>query len=253
MSQSAPASALPLFYRQPEPLSPAQHGELKVRDGNLSFAADTAYVPVMTSEFAFASRDYPLLFAARTAAPIALVGLRERNLFLDGGDWLADTYVPAYVRRYPFTTVRMEDDGQGNGGFVMVVDAACDRFGADEGMALFENGEPSFYTRQVMQFCEQFHLDALATEAFSAALMAQEGLLIDRRADVTLPSGEKLGVDGFRVVDPERFAALDEATVADWHRKGWLALIHFHLASLERFQNLLRRQAALTPPSANAA
>ena len=68
-------------------------------------------------------------------------------------------------------------------------------------------------------------------------------LLIDRRADATLPDGRKLGLDGFQVIDTERFANLDEAVVLDWHRRGWLALVHFHLASLERFGALLTLQA----------
>ena len=72
----------------------------------------------------------------------------------------------------------------------------------------------------------------------ASALRAQ-GLLIDRRADVTLPDGRKLGLDGFQIIDTDQFAKLDEAVVLDWHRKGWLALVHFQLASLERFGALL--------------
>jgi len=35
------------------------------------------------------------------------------------------------------------------------------------------------------------------------------------------------------------FAQLPDALVADWHRKGWLALIYAHLGSLVRFRALL--------------
>jgi hypothetical protein len=49
---------------------------------------------------------------------------------------------------------------------------------------------------------------------------------------------------GFQVVDQARFTALPDTVVLDWHRKGWLALVHFHLASLERFVDLLAREGA---------
>ncbi len=49
----------------------------------------------------------------------------------------------------------------------------------------------------------------------------------------------KLAVAGFQVVDPKRFAELPEEKVITWHRNGWLGLVHFHLASLERFADLL--------------
>lgn len=77
-------------------------------------------------------------------------------------------------------------------------------------------------------------------------------LLIDRRADATLPDGRKLGLEGFQIVDAEKFAGLADDVVLDWHRKGWLALVHFHLSSLERFSALLTLQAARAsapPPS----
>ncbi len=44
------------------------------------------------------------------------------------------------------------------------------------------------------------------------------------------------------MVDVEKFVALPEATVVEWHRSGWLALIHQHLMSLGRFNDLTRRQ-----------
>lgn len=41
----------------------------------------------------------------------------------------------------------------------------------------------------------------------------------------------------------EKFAALPDATVVQWHRSGWLALVHQHLMSLGRLNDLTRRQA----------
>lgn len=46
------------------------------------------------------------------------------------------------------------------------------------------------------------------------------------------------------VWDREKFASLPEAIVIDWHKKGWLALVHHHFALLERFQHLLELAGA---------
>jgi len=245
------ASALPLFYRDPQPLSAAQHGAWRLKDGDAAFAADTPFVPVVVSEIAAAARSYPIVFSAGEGAqPVAVLGLEQRNLFVADGRWTDEAYVPAYVRRYPFgfiATVNPE-------GFALAIDAASERVArsGEEGTALFDADQPAKLTQDAMAFCNTFQSEAAATRAFGDALRAQN-LLIDRRADATLPDGRKLGLDGFQVVDTERFANLDEAVVLDWHRRGWLALVHFHLASLERFGALLTLQAQATTPAEPAA
>jgi hypothetical protein len=115
----------------------------------------------------------------------------------------------------------------------------------DQGAALFENGAPSALTKQVLEFCAAFGREVDLTALFTTALKEKD-LLIDRRADATLPDGRKLGLDGFQIVDAEKFNALDDETVVAWHRQGILALVHFHLASLDRFRALLDRQALLS-------
>lgn len=238
----------PLFYRALAPLDSVAHADWRLLPGDASFAAETPFVPIVTGEMAAAVRSYPVVFAADSAQPIAVLGLERRNLFVTEGVWTADAYIPAYVRRYPFaflSTVNPE-------GFALAIDTGSDRVARDgtEGAPLFEDGKPADLTRQALAFCDAFQAEAAATRAFADALVAHD-LLVDRRADATLPDGRTLGLDGFRVVDPAKFAALADDVVLDWHRKGWLALVHFHLASLDRFQALLALQAAsgVTVPS----
>src|SRR6185312_16519946 len=96
-TDTAAPAALPLFYREVQPLHSQLHGSWRLRDGDASFAAETPFVPIVTGEFAAAARDYPIVFAADTAQPIAVLELELRNLFVADGNW-ADAYVPAYVR-----------------------------------------------------------------------------------------------------------------------------------------------------------
>lgn len=230
--------SLPLFFRDPQPVTHASHATARVKNGDVSFAAGSACGPITLGEFAHACRDYPILFAASTAAPVALWGLDRDNLFVTEGKWDSRAYIPAYVRRYPFSTVRLEEDR----GFALAVDGGSDRLvhGGDDGVALFDGEAPSDFTKSLMIFCEQFHADALGTEAFSRALMQQD-VLVERRADITLPDGSKAGVNGFRIADPQRLAALPDSVVIEWHRRNWLPAIHFHLLSLSRFEDLMAR------------
>jgi hypothetical protein len=240
---ASPASQRPLFYREPQPLSPAGHLTWRLKQGDVSFAADSPFVPIVTNEFAAAQRCYPIVFAAADATPVAVLGLEHRNLFVTDGAWSEDAYIPALVRRYPFGVMSTPRPEQ----FVLAIDAGSDRIarGGEEGVALFEEGKPSALTQQAIRFCEAFQAESRATRTFAEALIAQK-LLIDRRADATLNDGRKLGLGGFQIIDAQKFAKLDDAVVLQWHRTGWLALAHFHLASLERFSALVARQSART-------
>lgn len=241
-TEQAQPFRLPPFYQAPEPLHAKLHGTWRLKDGDASFAAQTPYVPIVVGEMVAAANCYPIVFAGEEAQPLAVLGLEHNNLFVDSGAWHADSYVPAYVRRYPFGFIATGEDRN----FVLAVDAASARIvrSGEEGRPLFDDGKPSELTRQALEFCETFQMEAAATKEYGKALQAQ-GLLIERRADITLPDGRKYGLDGFRVVDAEKFTALPDKIIIEWHRKGYLAWTHFHLASLDRFRALLQRQKNL--------
>jgi hypothetical protein len=240
----ASASNLPLFYQRPEAVSEAAHGDLRLRPGTFEFAAAVNAVPVMTSEFAQASRVFPLVFAAIDGTPAALLGLERDNLFVADGQWAEGVYSPAYIRRYPFALMHtVQPDG-----FALAVDVASDRVarGGAEGEPLYADGKPTELTLRALQFCDAMRIEHAASQAFSEELKASE-MLTDRKADINLPNGRKLSLTGFQVIDAERLAALADDKVVEWHRKGWLALAHAHLASLDRFTDLLQRQTAREP------
>ncbi len=236
------ASPLPLFYRKPMVLRTEAHARWRLKEGDVAFAARTPFVPIVLGEIGEAGRSYPVVFAgdADAPVPVAILGLSDgANLFVDGGTWAEGHYVPAYVRRYPFGFVPVP----GSDRFVLALDTASDRLVREggEGVPLFEAERPSQVTSQALRFCEAYQAEAAATQAFVAALQEQ-GLLVDKRANATLADGKRYALDGFRVVDPDRFGDLHPDTVVDWHRKGWLALVNLHLASLARLSALMERQ-----------
>ncbi|MGY0798535.1 SapC family protein [Lysobacter sp. A286] len=234
------ASALPLFYRKPTVLHSETHASWRLKDGDTAFAASTPYVPIVIGEIGEASRSYPVVFAGDTLLPVVILGLCEgENLFVEESTWAPEHYVPAYVRRYPFGFVSIPQSER----FALALDTASERVvrEGEEGMPLFEEGGPSHLTGQALQFCEAYQAEFVGTQSFVAALRDHD-LLIDKRADATLADGRRYALDGFQVVDPDRFRDLDQATIVDWHRKGWLSLVSLHLASLGRLSALMERQ-----------
>jgi hypothetical protein len=239
---AAPAQASgPLFYRNPLPLQSDKHASWRLRPGSLAFAAETNAIPAVIGEFGMAAQHFPILFTGQDAAPIVAVGLTRSNLFVQDGKWADDTYAPAYLRRYPF--VFMQSDDEGN--FLLALDADSEQVnqgGSDEGEPLFVDGKATELVDNAMKFCADFTREYEQTRQFSAALLAQD-LLVERSIDVTLNNGEKMSVNGFHVVDVEKFAKLPDNIVVEWFRNGWLALIHHHLSSLSRFNALVKRQS----------
>lgn len=238
----------PLFYRQPELLTAAQHADLRLCSGGYGFAWDANAIPLTVIEFGPAMRHYPVVFAAGDGFPVAILGLDRRNSFVDGDAWAPDCYVPAYARRYPFVFVDRSQDS-----FVLAIDRAAPHFAPDgAGQPLFADGKPTGLVENVLTFCRDFHGAHIQTDAFVEALLTQD-LLVDQHADARLDSGQALMLRGFKIVDRTKFEALSDELILDWHRKGWLALVHFHFLSLDRFADLLAHAEKNTDAAKTAA
>ncbi|MBF0310890.1 MAG: SapC family protein, partial [Magnetococcales bacterium] len=98
----------PVLYNNPIPLNKKDFSSVGIRTWTkgLSFAKGAHQVPALCSEFAVGCLHYPIVFARDSAGlviPLFLLGYREgENLYLDKqGKWRV-SYVPSYVRRYPF-------------------------------------------------------------------------------------------------------------------------------------------------------
>lgn len=242
-SESGDASGLPLFYAEPRPLTAGRHGKLGIADGaNYGFAGKCNAIPLNAQEFVQASRDYPVVFAeAPPHLPMAICGLRDDvNLFVDAaGDWAADVYVPAYVRRFPFIFLERPDVEE----LVLCVEEGAGVLSETTERPLFDaDGTASAFTDRAVEFCRTFHQQHRATRRFAEAL-AERGLLRENTTELQLPEGRSLNIKGFRTVDPQAFDALPDDVFLDWRRRGWLAPIYPHLASVGNWASLVRRAA----------
>lgn len=230
--------SLPMFYSAPRPLDRVKDAKLKIsRPKHFNFANGTNAIPLLIDEFPMAAAYYPIVFAAGPQpVPAAVVGLKnDSNLFLEQtGQWLNGAYLPAYVRRYPF--ILMDDPEQKQ--FVLCIDDKSDMLGENGEYALFENDQPSQFTKSAMEFCAALRQQGDATDAFVGALR-EHNLLIPNDAQIDLRDGSRLQLSGFLVIDPQKFDALPDSIILQWRKKGWLGLVYAQLLSSHRWQNLV--------------
>jgi SapC len=236
-----------LFYERPVPLNPTRHQglSLAMRPDHHRFAAHTHQVPLTGTEFTDAARDMPVLFAQDEQGHWSAHGLLsvrpDENLFVDAqGRWAAGSYLPAFVRRYPFVLAEAAP-GQP---MAVCLDEACTGLNrAQVGDALLDPlGEPTDFLRSAMAFLQQFHAEAERTQAFIARLRSLQ-LLVPKPVTATV-AGLPHQIDGLWRVDVDRYRALPDAEVVSLFREGYLTWIEAHLASQGQIQRLSARLAA---------
>jgi hypothetical protein len=124
-----------------------------------------------------------------------------------------------------------------------MIDTAWSGLSPLEGEPLFDaQGRPTVALDEALAFLARFDAEARRTRGFCARLVELD-LLQPMQADATLPDGQKLTVEGFRVVDEERLRSLPDAEVLELHRSGMLMLAHLHRASLVRMRQLVEMKA----------
>jgi len=241
--ENAPKPALPLFYTSPAPVTADRHSKKKLAEaGDYRFAANANSVPLNGTEFGAAMRHYPIVFTrSDNPFPVALLGLRpDINLMVDeDGTWEQGTYIPDYVRRYPFIFVA----GPERDRMVLCIDEASSRLNDKQGEPLYDaDSKPTKTTQEALDFCGSYQQRHRVTQAFATALM-EHGLLVEQNAQVTLADGTKTQLHGFTVVDVEKLNRVRDETFLEWRQKGWLPLIYLHLASAASWGTLVDRAA----------
>lgn len=238
-----------LIYQTAVPVSRSRHATAALRTGlGYGFTADVNSVPAMTVEFPQAAAEYPLVFSGQKGQvmPAVILGLRDReNLFVSPEGIWRGSYIPAFIRRYPFVFSREGDR------FVLCVDESYPGFNRDsDGERLFDPaGEPTEYTRTVLKFMEEFQAQFVRTQAFCTRLEELD-LLEPTQAEVVAPSGARTSLRGFTAVNRPKLKALPAETLASLMASDHLELIFLHLQSLRNFEALKNRFAAAAHPQA---
>jgi hypothetical protein len=200
-------------------------------------------VPITADEFVSVQRHYPIVFSSGEGnVPLALMGLNEGvNVFVDADGAFADnTYVPAYIRRYPYMLARLAPDAQE---LSLCFDPTSGLVGDfSDGDPLFDGDKPSEATNNILRFCEEFELSAQRTMNFMTDLQAT-GLLMEGEVSIQPADSEQPFIyRGFQMVDEEKLRNLSAEDTHKLNQNGMLALIHAHLFSVQLIRELFARQ-----------
>ncbi len=246
------------MFIKPEPLDRKKHASLRFSPAtDFSFARTQSSAPIPAGEIIEVARHYAIVFpdkvngdaapegaeAHERVVPQALLSMRAgSNVFVqEDGTWAAP-YIPAHIRRYPFILGQLPESGK----FAIMVDVEAPHFKSGKGDPLFtlkEDGsgvEPGETITQAREFLGRFQQELEATVKLLMPL-EEQGVLVPRKVDVTF-NGKETSLAGFRVVDPEKLAALDDSVLAAWVRSGLMSIIYAHLHSLGNVRELARLQ-----------
>ena len=233
------------IFRQPEALSASRHGEIGVRrsEADFSFARKANLVPITLDEFPQAALWYPIVFVGPARLPCVVMGLREgQNLFVSAsGGYERGAYVPAYLRQYPFLLGRGKEQDRA----VLLIDRACDRVVEGGGQRLFENGEPTNYTKRAMAFLIDLRAQWARTEVFSKRLEAVS-LLDEKELKIAARDqdggvGEPKPMAKYLAADAARVRALEADQLKSLADDDLLMAIHAHLLSLGNWPKIVSR------------
>lgn len=238
------------------PISRERHrGKSWLRPPNFAFAGQEAVVPVALSELAQAALALPLGFSefdGRLRLVALLSVLPSQNLFLDqGGNWLG-TYIPAWLRLYPFRLVASGTDNER----VLCVDEESGAIidAPAKGEPIFgANGDLGPTVTQVLGVLSELENSRKMTDT-AVDLLFQLKVIREWPITIRTDQGEKR-VSGVNRIDEAVLAALPDAAFLSLRQTAALPISYAQLLSmgnlttLSRFLNLRSKAAQPSLPN----
>lgn len=225
---------------QPVALNHEQHKNVKITG---QFSAESMegrhVVPLMLQEFTAAAPHYPIFFLQineKQYSAVGVFGLKEgQNLLLKDGKF-EGTYLPAAIRCYPFTLAQASEEQ-----LILCINEQADNVSNTEGQALFnEDGSQTEFFQGINNFFRDY-IDANTANKNVLDQIVEMGLLRADGLQYRDAAGNENRVNGFFVIDQEKFNALSDEQFLTLRKFGVLPAIYAHFASLERIGNLISR------------
>ncbi len=239
-AKPAPNNKLPTLYNNLIAIRPDLHGDLKMADNtdklDFSFAANINAVPIVVHEFGAAIKHYPIVFVGDgSGVMLAVLGVEENeNLFVDKkGKWLPDTYIPAYVRRYPFYIAKAPDKDEP----ILCFDDTSSLLSKDGDKALFKDGKVTEALKDIANFSNTIQVYLDATFEYGKEV-EKLGMLEEYQVGFKVDGEVKANINGLKTILRSKFDELDAKTLKEWLAKDWVDATVLHLASGGNFDRL---------------
>ncbi len=232
-----------MFYTNPQPLNKDKHAGFGVKqvDRPFDYMATQHFIPLTAAEFGPASNSFPVIFAGEEKNPLGVMGIRPGdNLFVTDGQFAQDFYLPAFARRYPFV---LANDST-NDRFIVCVDEDAECVTKNKPERTFFNGETaSDFTQEAFQFLQNFENDRRTTlqmiEMFKEMDLFEPK---DMHFQGNNPDGspaERQKIADYFAVTEDRLRGLPESKLKALNDRGFLAVAHAHMVSLNNWQRLV--------------
>jgi len=234
-----------LFYKRPEPLSLEKHRNLGVKQiaAPFSFLKAAHAVPITVSEFGVVATCFPIIFVGSDKTPVAVMGVRQgENEYVDAaGQPDPDTYIPAFVRRYPFV---FASDPQSDK-LLLCVDRDAAMVSEQPDVPFFDGDKPSKFTEDAIEFCKEFERQRRATVEFiemidKAGLFEQKSVSFTPR-DAQGNAGPAQKIADYFAISEEGLNALQDGKFNDIRNTGALAAVYAHMVSLMNWQRVIQK------------
>lgn len=237
-----------LIYERANTISSEVHRDWCVQAGTTyAFAREINSVPLLAAEFAASAGEYAIIFAGNdeTVFPSVVLGLQDnQNLFLNGGGTWSGTYIPAFLRRYPF--IFSENPA---GGFTLCIDEEFEGLNREgRGERLFDSeGKRTQYLSNILNFVSTYQAQFERTRLFCRRLVELK-VLDPAQARFQMPDGRTSALTGFYAINRERLKTIPEATLKEMFQTDELELCYLHMHSLANITALGKRAEAAAAP-----
>lgn len=232
-------------------LNSIDHQHLKVAtERSASYGDNVWFTLTFPAEFRSVQAYYPIFFNKDPNTgqffSVALFGFQENeNLFLSDNNWNA-SYIPLSIARQPFLigVQKVTEDGEEKEQRVLHIDLDHPRVNTEKGEALFlEFGGNTDYLDNAADMLETMHHGIVDSKMFIDALLEHE-LLEPFTLDITLNNKSQNQMVGFYTINEDNLKALDGATLASFHEKGYLQAIYMSIASQSNIRTLMNKKNA---------
>jgi len=225
------------MYKSVKILDPEAHGFYRYTPATDFYYAKTlTLIPITFSEIKFVCCDYPVIVIIQEQKPqlMLLCGITKNNAINEQGVWLGD-YIPAFLRRYPFTLVEESSSDVLHIGF----DLESGLFSSPEGQPLFDaQGAPSNILEETKKLLSVFQHESSITQNILLQMHKKEILSATEFSVQSEEEGKPKKIGGFFTIDKKKLFESEDGFLLEAVRNGWMEMIELQHLSLKNVRKL---------------
>lgn len=209
-----------------EPLDSVKHAKLMYHQ---TAVPNLGFCEISASEVALAARDLPIVFTSDIVPKLVVLLGQDSNTIMDKN---YKGYVPTNMKSYPFMLAQV-----GKKGIICVDTNAAALKG--KGEPLFDkDGKQSEFLQNLAKVLAVHNAEQQKT-IIAMQELKKLGILQNKELSITIEEKKFTLFKGFCVVNRKKLNELDDKTLAQLVRQGYMDLIIAHIHSLANLEHLI--------------